>query len=351
MPIDISASGEIRAALSALGRTEDAAFSPDQRRLALAALSENMVAVLDIDIDRPGPRRHLSVSGILHIRSPGFADPHGLCFLDDATVVVANRRGMVQILRLPAATGGCRTQTMPPSRTLRGGLLSPLRWPGSVAARRLDDHRQELLICNNYAHRVSRHILEAGPGFRVTHNRVLLRRGLDIPDGIAFSGDGRWIAVSSHNTHRVLLYRNTPELGPASDPDGILQGALYPHGLRFSADNRLLLVADAGAPFVRVYARDDMEWSGTRGPLASLRVMDDATYLRGRHNPAEGGPKGIELSADMRLLVTTCEKQPLAFFDLHAELRRAGVRPGAPWEEHTEESPQAGEEAAAQGPS
>ena len=44
--------------------------------------------------------------------------------------------------------------------------------------------------------------------------------------------------------------------------------------------------------------------------------MDDATFIRGRVNPEEGGPKGIALSHDNHVLAVTCEEEPLSFYDM-----------------------------------
>jgi hypothetical protein len=47
-------------------------------------------------------------------------------------------------------------------------------------------------------------------------------------------------------------------------------------------------------------------------------VMAPEVFARGRLNPQEGGPKGIDISKETRVLVSTCEGQTLAFFDLEA---------------------------------
>jgi hypothetical protein len=52
--------------------------------------------------------------------------------------------------------------------------------------------------------------------------------------------------------------------------------------------------------------------------------MDDAAFERGRYNPEEGGPKGLDVDAGSRVLVVTSECQPLAFFDVRALLALAG---------------------------
>src|SRR5262249_21217278 len=145
---------------------------------------------------------------------------------------------------------------------------------------------------------------------------VLLEKCLDIPDGIAASRDQRWIAVSNHNGYCVMLYENRQGLNRDAAPDGLLRGPHAPHGLRFSPDGHMLCVADAGTRYVHVYASDDAQWRGVRYPSASFRVIDEERFARGRYNVREGGPKGIDLDQDMRVLTVTCEWQPLAFFDL-----------------------------------
>ena len=140
------------------------------------------------------------------------------------------------------------------------------------------------------------------------------------------SSDKKWIAVSNHGTHSVLIYENSHSLNERSKPVGILEGgAAYPHGVRFSFDNRVIHVADAGGPYVHMYEKSDSDWRGIYKPFRSLRVLNDEDFLRGRDNPEEGGPKGIDVSHPLNVLVSTCETQPLAFFDLRAAVEGARV--------------------------
>ena len=105
------------------------------------------------------------------------------------------------------------------------------------------------------------------------------------------------------------------DLGPTSEPDGILVGPNYPHGLAFAADDRCLLVADAGLPYLHAYEAPDGDWSGRRSPVATTRVMDDDSFNAARYNPQEGGPKGLAVTAADMVIVTS-ERQPLGFFAL-----------------------------------
>ncbi len=206
-----------------------------------------------------------------------------------------------------------------------------LNTPGSVAVTRVKEDVGEVLICNNYGHTVTRHLLDRAAGGAIRNSEILLHKYLNIPDGVSVSPDRRWIAVSNHTTHNVLLYENSPALNSDAKPDGILRCVQYPHGLRFSADGRHLFVADAGAPYLHIYTQDSDQWRGVHHPVATMRIMDEAVFQRGRHNPEEGGPKGLDIDASSKILVVTSECQPLAFFDVPAPVaarvrRRFGAR-------------------------
>lgn len=318
---------EVHQALIGLGRTEDIKLSPDGRRLAIAGFRRNRILLLEMDRNRTGTHPGLAIRNFVEISSPGLKDPHGLAFLNDQTLIVANRQGGVSVLMLPSRSETNRTVELPDL-----GILSDNPWlhsPGSIAATCLGKNRYEVLICNNYAHYVSRHTLDRTGSPTVQKNEILLATGLDIPDGVSVSSDGRWIAISNHGKHCVFLYENTPQLAQDSEPCGILYGAAYPHGIRFAVQDRFMIVADAGAPFVHVFERNGDQWTGKYCPAGSFRVMSDEVFRLGRVNPQEGGPKGIEVSEDLNLLLVTSDYQPLAFFDLQ-EILASRVKVGSP---------------------
>jgi hypothetical protein len=182
------------------------------------------------------------------------------------------------------------------------------------------------LICNNFANRVTKHLLDLRE--EDTPSKVLLEKWLSIPDGISLSTEQRWIAISNHATHVVFLYENKPSLNALCTPDGILRRIYYPHGLRFTSDGNFILVADASSACVNIYEKCDTDWRGVRDPIGSIRVLSNEDFLSRKHNPEEVGPKGIDVHDAQKVLVTTCECQPLAFFDLATILK--GARKRAP---------------------
>jgi len=320
--VDYSASAAARRVIAGLGRTEDVQFSPSNRRLAVAAFNANRIAVFEVTVARSAGKPDVALDGVVEIEAASLKGPHGLCFVDDDTLVVANREGSVELLGVPSGSAAGEGSALR-RRTILGGAPGPIITPGSVAAATLADGTIELLVCNNYIHSVTRHVLDPRSDFAATSDETLLQRGLDVPDGISFSPDGRWLAVSNHSTHSVLLYDRSRRLGPEREPDGVLRNVLCPHGVRFTFDDEFVLVADAAARYVNVYKKDGESWRGTRDPVRLFAVMAPETFARGRHNPQEGGPKGIDISKGTNVLVATSEFQTLAFFDVADVVRVA----------------------------
>jgi len=318
--LDCIVSPAARAVIDGLGRTEDIVFSPDGRRLAIAGYLRNRIAVFDVAVVASSEGRKVVVNGVVVLSSATLENPHGLCFLDDGAIAVANRTGGVHVYEVPPSAGDAVHRAIDPSQTIGGSAAAPIRTPGSVAGLPLASGALELLVCHNYSNLVTRHVIERERGWASSSDEVLLRRGLAVPDGICYSADGAWIAVSNHDSHEVLVYRRDPALGPDTLPDAVLRNVICPHGVRFTRDARHVLVADAHARYVNVYARGASGWDGVRDPVHMAPVLDRATFLRGRSNPEEGGPKGIDVDAGMNVLACTTEFQTLSFFDLDTVL-------------------------------
>ena len=315
-PVSLNAPSDVLTALAGVGRTEDVAFSPDNRRLAIAGFTSDSIALLDLQL-RFTPEPAVVLTGLTQLRSPGLAYPHGLVFLDDQLLAVANRKGAVVVLPLPMPAVGVESAVIEPVMVI-GGNDTAIESPGSLAVVRLGPELCELLVCNNYVHHVTRHVVDTRTQ-RVVSGEVLLAAGLAIPDGIAVSNDHCWLAVSNHSTNSVLVFRNSADLGPSSHAVGELHGVAYPHGLRFTADDAHLIVAAAGAPHVVVFERGDDEWVGNRSPVATVRVMDDDTFQRGNANPEEGGPKGLDIDRTGRIMAITSEHDPIQFLALSVQ--------------------------------
>jgi hypothetical protein len=297
---------EVRDVLRSLGRTEDVRLAPDGQRLAIACYWRDAIAVCDVELARSASGPTAALTRLELLSSPLLREPHGLDWRDDNTLVVANRAGAVALLRLVD------------DELVPLGTPVDLDAPGSVTVRSLDDGSHEVLVCENWRNEIARLVLHGDSDIRVA--RAAQCAWLDLPDGVALGGGGRWLAVSNHNTHTVFVFDR--EAGEDGDPAAVLRGVDYPHGLRFAADDCMLLVADAGAPHIHVFARPADVWRGASFPAATVAVLDEPTFRRGRHNPMEGGPKGVDLDPSTDVLMVTCEELPLAFFDATELLER-----------------------------
>ncbi len=192
-------------------------------------------------------------------------------------MAVANRNGLVAVIRLPEGEPGGRHCEVAPLRQIWGSVFCKLKTPGSLAVTREPNGKLSLFACNNHAHQVTKHSL------------------------------GR------------RSFRASPSLGPDTGPTGILKDVSYPHGLRFTPDGRYLLVADAGNPLINVYDAKN-GWRGSHAPLHKVTVLDGLTFVRGRKNLQEGGPKGLDIDRTGEIVATTCDERPLAFLPLTAIL-------------------------------
>lgn len=313
-PLPIGMSNALADRIGQLGRTEDIRFSPGGMRLAVAGFRKGTCLVLGVQVS-DGPE--VVLTSALEVTSEALREPHGFDFITNDRLVVANRGGAVTVFRLPDQADG-EVTLKPETVIARTWPRDVVQSPGSVVAFEMTKGRIGLLVCQNYARRVSFHEFRAGQRWLPVWGRIALTQGLDIPDGIATTPGQKQVAVSSHNTHEVLIYDWRPSTGPEAKPVARLTGVQYPHGLRFANAGARLFVADAGSPAVYVFDRPDWGWIGDIEPSAVFAPVTEAVFRNGRHNPQEGGPKGIDIDPSGRVLVVTNEEQPLAAFDLRA---------------------------------
>ncbi|MCB1866917.1 MAG: hypothetical protein KDG50_15980 [Chromatiales bacterium] len=322
-PIVVEKSELVARVLDEVGRTEDLDFSPDNRRVAIVGYMTNTIALVDLDIRFTTEGARIVARDAFRFRSGTIRHPHGVAFIDDDHLIVANRRGEAPVFRLPPSGSVAGEIALEPVRLLRGNWWRTLRKPGSVCVNRLDDCLVEALICEAWEHTVSRFVIDTRANFALRKSSVLLERDLDLPDGVATDAGNRWIAVTNHLENRTVIFRRDGRLTRRTPPCGSLRGGAYPHGVRFTPDGRIVLVSSAGAPRVDVFRSDDGDWCGAREPVASIRVMDERTFERGQINPQEGGPKGLAIDRTGRLFAVTSDRQRLAFFDLQAAVSGA----------------------------
>lgn len=307
-----TASPAILHALSQIGRTEDVKLSPQNDFLAIADASNDQIVLVYFAV-QTNPEASIHISRTLTLKSAHLKYPHGISFLDSKTMVVANRLGDVSAFRVPAGTEHTEV-FVEPLFLLSESKQTKIQNPGSVEVYKLSDDTYRMLICNNHLHTVTSHKLKVAEGIAISGHRVVVRRKLIIPDGLAVSPDKRWMAVSNHVTGELMVYRNHFLLNRFTAPAAVMGGMVCPHGVRFSSDGKSLIVADAASAYLHLFEREGEDWQNLSAPTKSVRFLNENQFAEGRTNPEEGGVKGLDMSHDGSLLVTTCEVDTLAFY-------------------------------------
>src|SRR5580704_971793 len=98
--INYVASQPVRDVIASLSRTADVKFSPDGRRLAVADFVNNSIAVFGVSFAKLGEKKKVILNDVTEISSGYLNRPHGLDFVDNDKLIVANREGIVCIFEL-----------------------------------------------------------------------------------------------------------------------------------------------------------------------------------------------------------------------------------------------------------
>jgi hypothetical protein len=300
-------------------RTEDAKFSPSGRLLVMVPKK----AILIFSIDTSS--RPIRINRYAELHSSSLAFPHGVDFLSEDIIVVANREGWVTFYRIPGVDEWEASMNIEPIHELESIWFGPkgaTRMSGDRSVRcgpgAVRVHGNRLFIGTNYLNTVTVHPFQLHQGTIETGDGALMAQaGLELPDGLALTRDGRWMAVSDTGHNRVVVYRCADNAQSCELRDVNL-GA--PHGLCFDPTGRRLYVSDAGERFLHVFTSADGAWSSSaersafKLPAVEMEVLRKTKEsVAEQFRPLVGGLKGIDLDPAGRVMATTCLHQTLRF--------------------------------------
>ncbi|CAO3424241.1 hypothetical protein [Azospirillum doebereinerae] len=313
-------------------RTEDVKFSPSGRRMAVISV-DNCIFIYDVNITA----RPIQVILKIEIRSASLIYPHGVDFLSEDVIVVANRGSDIQFYEIPFVTEGVLSSFVDPIYQApspwfgKKGIMKQLPerkiYTGPGGVRFLNGIL--FVSCNNIPS-ITTHVCTLTPdGMQLQDDAIITQDGFQVLDGVAVSQDGSRLAVSDLSHNRIVLYdRLGSGAGHTSPQSSFTQTVTlqdedlrFPHGLCFDPSGKILYVTDAGSPNVYVFATQDDWASSFLTSSFKLKAVRDAAFAKTRtglgepFRSLEGGAKGIDIDPTGTVVVVTCKNQPLRFFE------------------------------------
>ena len=291
-------------------RFEGIAFSPDGSSLAVATSEANALFLYRHANGRVAEEPFATVGGT---RSR-LEYPHDVAFSAAGDLMaVAQRKGAIAVY----AKDG-EGFTSDPAFVIRGSRTR-LHFSDGVAFVPPSD--DALAACNLESHSISFYRMTSRTplAFELTPSLEMKGGAIYEPDGLAFSSDGRWLAVANHGNHTAAVFDR---------PSGAVtvlrhRSFRYPHSVAFTPGTNHLLVTNAGANYFSVFEHDGRAWS--RSPVARQIVGPDRAFREvNARCKEEGGPKGIAVHDDH---VAVCSpEQGIVIYTLHRRKRLAFLR-------------------------
>ena len=258
-------------------RFEGIAFSPDGSSLAVATSEANALFLYRHADGRVAEEPFATIAG----RGAGLDYPHDVAFSKEGDLMaVAQRKGAIAVYE---GFSSC------PAFVIRGPRTR-LNFSDGVAFVPPDDN--VLAVCNLESDSVSfyRMTSRSPLAFELSPSFELKDESIYEPDGLAFSPDGRWLAVANHGNHTVAIFEQ-----PSGAKIVLRHRSLrYPHSVAFMPGTNHLLVTNAGANYFSVFEHRGRTWS--KSPVTRQIVGPDRTFREvNARCKSEGGPKGIAI--------------------------------------------------------
>lgn len=231
--------------------------------------------------------------------------PHDLSFSRDGNLLaVANRSGnSITLYQKDPQSNQFENR---PFGTIEG-RFTHVAAPDAV---RFSPTDNLLAVANMLSHTVTLYRYDQNRFYRMPI-LVLNHPILQVPDGIDFSKDGEWLAITSHDAHSVALFQRNSYGSYDREPFQIIQGEethfTYPHSLSFHPQTSALAVScSQGRQNVHLFIPENGVFPNA--PSFSMEVLEmyDASTIQFiEHLWQEGGVKGVAFSPDGKSIAVT----------------------------------------------
>jgi len=302
-------------------RTEDIRFSPSGRLLAIA--SATTIILLQID----PAARPIRVLKATTVDYPGMAFVHGIDFISDALLVVADREAWVTFHQIPPA------EIWEPAMVLPSVHEMGSAWFGEKALRRLSGDRivrcgpgsvriadGTFYVATINRNTVTRHAYSVSEESISTGEAELVAQdAIEIPDGIALTRTGDLLAVSNSAFSKIFVYNTATRNLQCVLRDPRMNNA---HGLCFDASGSTLYAVDAGQPFLYGFHSRDGWKTSVHAAACMFSAFEQQNFALAKQGippqiqTIEGGLKGIDIDPTGHILAVTARRQTLRFFDI-----------------------------------
>ena len=297
-PLDAYLLGQIEGSFSQINRPEGIAFSPLGDLVAVACTQTNAVTIYEMSSVLT-----MADPNISPITSLPFAGrPHDVSFSPDGNhLAVASRRfNKVMIHSRNAATGKFDIHPF----SIIDASLGNIRMAAAV---KYHPTKNELAIADSWGNRVSIYRYE-GKNYEDFPYQSIANDQVFGADGISFSSDGNLLAVSSHDTHNIMIFERDGEL--FSDQFiQILRGeethCAYPHSSFFHPRDDSLVVSCAGGTTTLLYFKRlsaDTKPYFDPQPTRQFEIYNPAAIHLQRQIPSGGGVKGLAISPCLSMI-------------------------------------------------
>jgi len=303
-------------------RSEDVRFSPSGNRL-IVATTENKLLLFQVDVASVP----INVKLLTALTSNDLDSPHGVDWINEDTIVVANRRAGLALFQVP------KCDTWVSETSIQALSTHQSSWFG--AAGELREVNGRMVMTGPGSSRISQGYVYVGCNYKGTVTRhdfnnmaafsqgeLVAKENIKIPDSSAVSPNGIFLVVSDHENGRLLVFRlgDSFPCGEISDPC-----LIHPHGVVFDCSGSLLICADAGSRNLFLFHSPSGDWSSKISKAATcVEALEIGIFDRVRQETPkrfrnlEGGYKGVDIIYNGKVIVTTCRGQTVQFFAIDA---------------------------------